>query len=231
MRTAVIVDDEELSIELIKYLIGRYELPIEVIGEAFSGDEGLKLISSRKPDIAFIDIRMPVMNGLEVIEKINSDITNNVDFIIITAYDDFEYAKKALRLGAKDILLKPIEPELFLEAAERLLCYRKSFNNLFDQILEYINCNYHEELELQDCAEMFHTSSSYIARMFKKYMDTNFSSYLNGLRIKNAADLLKETDISIKEACYKVGYNNLNYFYKMFKKYLGVTPNVYKGKD
>lgn len=231
MRTAVIVDDEELSVELIKYLIGRYELPIEVVGEAFSGDEGVKLITSKKPDIVFIDIRMPVMNGLEVIEKINAETKSNIDFIIITAYDYFEYAKKALRLGAKDILVKPIEPELFLEAVERILCYRKSFNNLFDQILEYINCNYHEELELQDCAEMFHTSSSYIARMFKKYTDTNFSSYLNDLRIKEATKLLKETDLSIKEVCYKIGYNNLNYFYKMFKKNVGVTPTIYKGKE
>ncbi|MBP1743192.1 MAG: hypothetical protein H6Q58_170 [Firmicutes bacterium] len=231
MRTAVIVDDEELSVEIIKYLIGRYDLPIEVVGEAFSGDEGFKLITRENPDIAFIDIKMPVMNGLEVIEKVSRDPKCKTDFIIVTAYDYFEYAKTALRLGAKDILLKPVEPELFLESVERILCYSKSLNSLFDQIIEYVNCNYQEEIQLQQCAEKFHTSSSYIARMFKKYNNTNFSAYLNDLRIKKAKELLKETDLTIKEVAYKAGYNNLNYFYRMFKKSTGITPNEYKGRE
>jgi YesN/AraC family two-component response regulator len=231
MRTAVIVDDEELSVELLKYLIRRYEIPIEVVGEAYSGDEGLELINRLNPDVVFIDIRMPVMNGLEVIERVNAEHKGNVSFIIVTAYDHFEYAQTALRLGARDILLKPVEPELFLETAERILGYKRSNHDLFDRIIEYINLNYSEELELKDCAEKFHTSSSYIARMFKKYGGTSFSAYLNGLRIKNAAALLKETDLSIKEVCYKVGYNNLNYFYKVFKKCVGATPNVYKGRE
>ena len=231
MRTAVIVDDEKLSVDLLKYLIQRYELLIEVVGEAFSGDEGLKLINSLKPDIAFIDIKMPVMNGLEVIEKVNAEQKNNISFIIVTAYDYFEYAQTALRLGAKDILLKPIEPELFLETMERVLDYKKSYNKIFDQLLEYINCNYCEKMELKHFAEIYHTSSSYIARMFKKYRNTTFSAYINDLRIKKAKELLKDSDLTIKEVSYKAGYNNLNYFYKIFKKSTGMTPNMFKSKE
>jgi len=215
MRTAVIVDDEELSVDILKYLIQRYELPIKVVGEAFSGDEGLKLINSLKPDIAFIDIKMPVMNGLEVIGKVNAEQKSNISFIVVTAYDYFEYAQTALRLGAKDILLKPIEPELFLETVERVLDYKKSYNKIFDQILEYINCNYCED----------------IARMFKKYSNTTFSAYLNDLRMKKAKELLKDSDLTIKEVSYKAGYNNLNYFYKIFKKSTGMTPNMFKSKE
>jgi two-component system, response regulator YesN len=231
MRTAVIVDDEELSVDILKYLIQRYELPIEVVGEAFSGDEGFKLINSLKPDIVFIDIKMPVMNGLEVIEKVNAEQKSDICFIVVTAYDYFEYAQTALRLGAKDILLKPIEPELFLETVERVLDYKKSYNKIFDQILEYINCNYCEDMELKHCAEMYHTSSSYIARMFKKYSNTTFSAYLNDLRMKKAKELLKDSDLTIKEVSYKAGYNNLNYFYKIFKKSTGMTPNMFKSKE
>jgi len=230
MKNAVIVDDEKLSVDLIKFLIERYEIPIEVIGQAYSGDEGLKLITELKPDIVFMDIRMPVLNGLEVMEKVNETQKGNTDFIIITAYDYFEYAQTALRLGAKDILLKPIEPEMLLETAERILCYKKSYNALFNQILEYVNCNYYEEIELKDCALMYHTSPSYVSRMFRKYCDTSFISYLNDLRIKKAMEFLKETDLTIKEVSYKVGYNNLNYFYKIFKKSTGVTPNLFKSK-
>jgi len=128
-------------------------------------------------------------------------------------------------------LLKPIEPELFLETMERVMDYKKSRNKIFDQIVEYINCNYCEEVELKHCAEIYHTSSSYIARMFKKYLNTTFSAYINDLRIKKAKELLKDSDLTIKEVSYNAGYNNLNYFYKTFKKSTGMTPNLFKSKD
>ncbi len=230
MRRAVIVDDEELSIDLIKYLIKRYELPIEVIGQASSGDEAVEIITRLKPDMVFVDIMMPVMDGLEVMERIRA-FSSNISFIVITAYGYFEYAQASLRLGAKDILLKPIEPELFLETAERALGYKHFDNKIFNEILEYINSSYYENIELKDCAEKFHTSPSYIARMFKKYCNTSFITYLNDRRIKIAVKYLKESDLSIKEVAYKVGYNNLNYFYKIFKKNTGVTPNVFKNTE
>ncbi|MBV7271758.1 response regulator [Clostridium sp. PL3] len=228
MRHAIIADDEYLSIDLIKYLIKRFDLPINVIGQALKGDEALEMIRNLKPDIVFLDIEMPILNGLKVIEKTKSLQSNSIDFIVITAYSYFEYAQSSLRLGAKDILLKPIEPEQFLKTMERILGYRYSNNKIFNEILEYINHNYQEAIELKECAEMYHTSPSYIARMFKKYYDLSFITYVNNLRINKAAELLKSTDIPIKEIAYKVGYNNLNYFYKVFKKNIGVTPNIFK---
>ena len=231
MRRAVIVDDEELSIDLIKYLIKRYEFPIEVVGQASSGDEALDVINKFKPDIVFLDIRMPVLNGLEAMEKVKVLQNSKTIFIVITAYDYFEYAQASLRLGAKDILLKPIEPELFLETIERALGYKHLDNNIINQILEYMNNNYWKDIELKDCAEKYHTSSSYIARKFRKYLNTSFITYLNDLRIKKAIELLKETDLSIKEVSFKVGYNNLNYFYKIFKKNTGITPNMFKNSE
>lgn len=231
MRRAIIVDDEELSIDLIKYLIKRYEVPVEVIGQASSGDEAVDIINKFKPDIVFLDIRMPVLNGLEVMEKIKVLQNSKTIFIVITAYDYFEYAQASLRLGAKDILLKPIEPELFLETVERALGYKHLDNHIINQILEYMNNNYWKDMELKECAEKYHTSSSYIARKFKKYLNTSFITYLNDLRIKKAIELLKDTDLSIKEVSFKVGYNNLNYFYKIFKKNTGITPNMFKNNE
>lgn len=230
MIRAVIVDDEELSIDLIKYLIKRHKLPIEIVGEASSGDEAVDVIKVIMPDLVFIDIRMPVMNGLEVMEEIRS-FHNSINFIIITAYSYFEYAQAALRLGAKDILLKPVEPELFLETIERVLGYKSCDNEIFNEVLQYINNNYNGNIELKLCADKFHTSSSYIARMFKRYCNTTFIKYLNELRIKEAIKLFETTNMPIKEVAFKVGFNNLNYFYKIFKKYTGTTPNIFKNSD
>ena len=174
---------------------------------------------------------MPVLNGLEVMEKIKALQNRTINFILITAYGYFEYAQASLRLGAKDILLKPIEPELFLETVERVLGYKRSDNAIFNHILEYVNNNYYEDIELKGCAEKYHTSSSYIARMFKKYCNASFITYLNDIRIKKALELLRVTDLSIKEVSFKVGFNNLNYFYKTFKSHTGLTPNMFKNKN
>ena len=119
MRNAVIADDEELSVELVEYLIKRYELPLKVIGRSSAGDESLDMITKLKPDIVFIDINMPVLSGLEVMEKVRmSENSSAVDFVVITGYSYFQYAQLSLRLGAKDILLKPVEPEQFVEAID-----------------------------------------------------------------------------------------------------------------
>lgn len=228
MRQAIIADDEELSIDLVKHLIKRFNLPIDVIGQASAGDDALKMINMLKPDIVFIDVRMPVLSGLDVIEKVKLLQKSSIDFIVITAHSYFEYAQTSLRLGAKDILLKPIDPTQFLETMEKVLGYRYSNNKMFDEILEYINHNYQEVIELKGCAERYHTSPSYIARMFKKYYEVSFITYVNNLRINKALELLRNTDMPIKEISYKVGYNNLNYFYKVFKKNIGATPNIFK---
>lgn len=231
MKTAIIVDDEELSYDLLKYLIGKFNLPIKIIGQAISGDEAIALIHDLRPDIVFLDIEIPKYNGIQVMEKIKASYTGTIKFIVITAYSYFEYAQSALRLGAKDILLKPVEPKQFIETMERVMGYKYTDNSSLNEILEYINDNYGKPIELEECAKQFHISSNYISRMFKKYTKVSFITYINCLRIKKALELLKETDLPIKEVAYKVGYNNLNYFYKNFKTFTGTTPKMYKGSN
>lgn len=228
MRRAIIVDDEESSGEIIKYLIKQSNLPIEVVGQAFSGDEAIEIIKKLKPDIVYLDIKMPVYNGIEVMEEINASYTGAINFIVITAYSYFEYAQSSLRLGAKDILLKPIESKQFIETMERVMGYNYTDNQFFNDILEYITRNYSSDMELNKCAKEFHTSPNHVSRMFKKYLGKNFIAYLNELRIKKAKEFFRDTEMSIKEVADGVGYNNLNYFYKNFKKLTGMTPKMFK---
>ncbi|SNS00007.1 two component transcriptional regulator, AraC family [Anaerovirgula multivorans] len=209
-------------------MINKYSFPIEVIGKATAGDEAVKLIFHLKPDIVFLDIEMPGYNGMEVMEKINRDYIRVIKFIVITAYNYFEYAQAALRLGAKDILLKPIEPMQFKKTIERVLHYNYTDNQFFNEILTYINNNYYKTIQLNETAKRFHTSPNYIARMFKKYFGVSFIFYLNRMKIEKAKELLTDTELSIKEVADRVGYNNLNYFYKNFKMIMGVTPKGFK---
>ncbi len=230
IKTAIIVDDEELSYELIKYLIIKFHLPINIVGQAAAGDEALELIHRLRPDIVFLDIEMPKYNGIEVMERIKASYAGTIRFIVITAYSYFYYAQASLRLGAKDILLKPIEPKQFIETMERVMGYKYTDNSTFNDILEYVNDNFEKPMSLDAVAGEFHINSTYISRMFKKYTKVSFITYINELRIKKALELLKDTDLSIKEIAQRVGYNNLNYFYRNFKAVTGTTPKLFKGE-
>lgn len=226
MKRILLADDEQSSSEIIKYFIRKNQLPLEVVAETASGDETVSAILKYRPDIAFLDIEMPVLNGLQVMEQINRIYKGNISFIIITAFDSFSYIQQALRLNARDFLLKPVLYEQFCETMQRVVGYRYFDNPLFNQVLEYIDQHYSESLQLNICAKDLCISESNLSRMFKKYLQTNFTSYCNELRIHRAIEYLKEGR-PIKEAAEAVGYHNLNYFYKNFKQHYGMTPREY----
>ena len=190
------------------------------------GDETVEAVRQLRPDIVFLDIEMPILNGLQVMEQLRQTYSREIAFIIITAYSSFEYIQRALRLGTKDFLLKPILYEQFCETMQRVLGYRYSDNPLVNQLIEFIDQHYMEDLHLSDCARVLTTSESNVVRLFKKYLNTNFTTYYNEVRIKKSQEMLAG-GCSIKEAASKAGYNNLNYFYRIFKAQLGMTPKEY----
>jgi len=108
----LIVDDEFYFREALKKTIPWRELGVEVCGEADNGIEALNKAKSLKPDIILVDINMPKMNGLEFIKNIRK-FDSNVEIIIVSGYDEFDYAQRAIALGVQDYILKPLnEKEL-----------------------------------------------------------------------------------------------------------------------
>ncbi len=106
----LIVDDEAIIRKGLCETIAWDELQVEVIGEASNGQEAIELLRKSQVDLVLTDIRMPVMDGLELVERIKKEgIHTHV--IMISGYDDFEYAVQAMRLGVKDYLLKPVDIE------------------------------------------------------------------------------------------------------------------------
>lgn len=226
MKRVLLADDERASSEIIRFFIQKHRLPLEIVGETTRGDETVREVLRLQPDIVFLDIEMPVFNGLQVMEMLQREYKRDLTCIIVTAYDSFSYIQKALRLHAADFLLKPILYEQFCETMERVLGYRYSENPMFNQLMEYIDLHYAEELKLGDCAHALATSDSNVSRLFKQYLDTNFTSYYNSVRIEKAQQLLLR-GVAVKEAAAQVGYNNLNYFYRIFKDRTGMTPREY----
>lgn len=226
MIRAVIADDEPAAAIVIRHLIQKSELPIEVIGTAEDGASALKMIHSEKPDLIFLDIQMPHMNGFEIIQA-----EPNHKYIIITAYESFQYAQQALRLGAKDILLKPVEYNSFFRAVSRAIGWKFTKNNLVNEIIEYIQAHYAEKIEVNQLAKTYYTTASYIARTFKKNMGVSVIAYLHAVRMKNAITMIEQGDREIKDIAVACGYENLNNFYKYFKSATGYTPAAYREQN
>jgi len=115
MITAILIDDEKHCNQTLEIEIGRHCPDVKILGSYISGKEGLAAIKSLQPNLVFLDIEMPWMNGFELLQKIEH---LNFDVIFITAYDN--YAIKAFRFSAIDYLLKPIQHQLLVSAIEKV---------------------------------------------------------------------------------------------------------------
>ena len=201
---------------------------MEICGSSVSGECALVMIKDLKPDIVFMDIELPGLNGLEVIRMIREEVDYNMKFVIISAYDNFKYAQEALRLNVSDFLLKPIDNDEFISMIQRTFGFRFTSNQSFNEILTFVHENFTKDLELKECANEFHMSTHHITRLFKQYTEMGFTSYKNKIKIDYAKRLFNETDRSIKEISQDVGFLNLNYFYRLFRESTGVTPKQYQ---
>jgi two-component system response regulator YesN len=124
MYKVIIVDDEILARVGIKSLIPWHEHGIELVGECENGKQAYDMAKELLPDIIITDVKMPVMNGIELIKALKAE-GMNFKFIMLSSYDDFEFVKEAMRLGAEDYILKlQVEPEELL----------KVLNNIFNKI-------------------------------------------------------------------------------------------------
>jgi len=122
MWKVVIIDDDKNVLQGMKTVIPWEELELEWAGEALNGEEGLELIKSVQPDIIITDIYMPIMNGLEMVEYVQAEPSGYCGkIIILSGYSDFEYARKALRLGIVDYLNKPITVKSIRSVLENVI--------------------------------------------------------------------------------------------------------------
>ncbi|WP_319559904.1 response regulator [Marispirochaeta sp.] len=120
MHTLLIADDERLEREALKYIIRRGTADIDNIVEAVNGREAIEAAEKNSPDIAFLDIKMPGINGVETARRLK-ELLPACKIVFLTAFDTFDYAREALRLGAEDFLVKPVEDERVLELLDKLV--------------------------------------------------------------------------------------------------------------
>jgi two-component system LytT family response regulator len=130
---AVIVDDETSGIEVLEYTLKRHCKDVEVIRSFTSSIEAAEVIPNLHPDVLFVDVEMPQLNGFELVEKLNK---LNIQIIFTTAYNEF--ALKAFRVSALDYLLKPIDADELKSAVNKLKTLKREENPAMDALLEYM---------------------------------------------------------------------------------------------
>jgi len=134
MLKVLIAEDEVLIREGLKTQINWNAYGFEVDGVACDGKDALKIMEKVKPDLVITDIRMPFMDGIELIERTKM-IYPNAFFVIISGYEDFEYAKKAIQLGVTEYILKPIIPEEIHETLDKVnKCISQNMKNEEDML-------------------------------------------------------------------------------------------------
>ncbi|MDO5732291.1 MAG: response regulator [Eubacteriales bacterium] len=256
MKRVLIVEDERLIRRGLLYLIPWQDYACQVIGDAADGLEAFEMIEALAPDILLCDIRMPRMDGLDLIRKIRQSWPeSDLACILLSSYDDFDYAREALRLGVDEYLLKPLdETELastlarviarqedqrrlrrqaaLADCDQRLLgampAGQRSRRSEMAEVLEYCHSHIGERLTLEEISRQFYRSSGRFNSDFKLYTGYTFNDYLNRYRIHLALRLLIDDELSIQAIASRLGFEDSKYFARVFKKYLDCSPQVFR---
>ncbi len=235
----VVVDDEKLISNNIAKNITACDSSFEVVAVCYDGLSAIKAIEQYNPHVLFTDIKMPLMDGLALIENVHNN-NPHVRCVLITGYNEFEYAKTAIKFKAFDYLLKPlnkfelsktlrkIKDELLSEQALLNTERETSTEDIVKSIVQYLQSNYANEINFTQIASDYNFSASYLTKIFKEHTGTSPIKYLIEYRIKTAKALLKDTNLTVKEIAEKTGFVDQFYFSKCFKNYCGVTPSQYK---
>ena len=232
----LIADDENLELKVLEKTVKKYFVDELEIFASSNGRKASQICDEVKPDIALLDIEMPGMNGIKLAKYIKEKYAECI-IIFITAYDRFDYAIEAMHIKAFDYLLKPWKEERLCElintAIENVRSMQKTDSIVHSQkdvIKDYIDRNYKKDISAKDVAGILGYSDVYFSKVFKQLFDDNFINYLTKIRIDRAKVLLKDVSFNIKEVGKSVGYADSNYFTKVFKRSIGMSPSEYRNR-
>lgn len=238
----IVVDDERLIAKNIAKNIELCNSSFQVVAIAHNGEDALSQIQELRPSFLFTDIRMPVMDGLRLIQEAQHNVPL-LRCVIISGYDDFHYAKKAIQFGVADYLLKPVDTEelssLLTHLKQDMLSETEHFHlsqnpkdfttgEIVQLVINYIQKNYASPLDLSILSEHLGFSSSYLTKIFNKHKGLTPSKYIRNYRMSIAQQLLANSELPVNDIALAVGYTDPFHFSKSFKAETGVSPTIYR---
>lgn len=243
MYHMLIVDDEPQIRKGLAQSFPWQEIGFKVIDCFSNGLEVIDYLNSQTKDIHLIlsDIKMPKMNGLELAEYVQKNFPNTT-MVFLSAYEDFNYAKEAMRFGVKRYIVKPTKyHELLLtfnevkQELDRQLSTpsQEKPSTYYDHIIQDVNAYISGDLahaNLEDAADIVHMSTHYLSKLYSQHTGTTFTAYLLQQRMEKAAEMLVDYRYKTYQISDALGYQNPKNFTRSFKKYYGITPREYRLK-
>ena len=246
MLKVLIVDDEPLVRRGIVLGVDWSARGCVVVGEAANGEEGLAAVERYKPNLIITDVRMPRMDGIEMMNRLRS-AGCRAHVIVLTAHSDFSYARSALQFGADDYLLKPFRDQELMAAIDKVRQKEQELTTLPPQdtlpltkgdkskyvlqALEYIAGHYaDQDISITTIAAHLGVSEGHLSHVFKKETSYTIISYLTQYRVHAAMKLLQDCRYKVYEVAEMVGYRDVAYFGSTFKKLVGVSPSEYQDR-
>ena len=246
----VLIEDESMLRRGLLETTPWAEHGFAPVGDAADAVEGERLILEKRPELVITDIRLPQVSGLDLIERLNDRIV--CDYIIISGYDTFDYARRAIFLGVKAYLLKPIDDAELFSALDRVRAgieRRKAIeatlsqsaaqpeapqpgkslgDRYLDAAMAYMGEHLQGNITMRSVAEALCISESYLSKLFKRKTGRSFLDALTRLRMQEAARLLEGSDMKVYEIADRLGYRDVEHFSGLFRKFTGVNPSEYK---
>lgn len=218
-----------------KALIGQLERfdPSLSIAEAKDGDEANALLSLERFNLLLCDIRMPVVDGLHVSRgALEAGRADHV--VLLTGYAEFSYALEALRIGVRDLLLKPVETDKLYSILESIRETQspKIGDAIVDSLNTYIRHNLSDKLSIADiCRNHLFLSPAYVSRHYRRVTGETIIAVVQRLRMEKAMSLLVKTQLSVSGISERCGYGDASVFIGTFKKAYGMTPLEFRTRQ
>ncbi len=231
----ILVDDDQWALEDIKHIMRFDEAGFQLIGEYSNAKDALFAIEAHRPQLVISDICLGGMSGLDMIDACRAK-GFQAEFILISGYSEFEYARKAISADVCMYLLKPIDAEESQKALRkaraklegRQMQMEEEGRHTINQIREYIRQNYQQRLALEDVADRFFINRSYLSELFREKFGKSFVQFKNEVRIEQAKTLLTDTGLSVAEIAGRCGFDNTSYFALVFRQQTGKSPGEFR---
>ena len=244
----LVVDDSSDFLYFMKDSLSLYF----TVKSASNGQEALKMLVDLKPDLIVSDLMMPVMDGIELCRRVKADKrTADIPFILLTAKQSVENKVEGLTIGADDYVTKPFNMEVLILRIRKLIELSKRHaprgyiepepseivitsldEKLIGDAIKYVEANIaRSDLSVE---ELSHELGMSRAHLYKKLLQITGKTpieFIRVIRLKRAAQLLRESQQNVSEIAYQLGFNNPKYFSKYFKDEFGVLPSVYQERE
>ena len=239
MKLLIVDDDAFIRTGLTKNVHWN-DYGITSIETAEGGVQAFEISLWFKPDILLTDVKMPRVGGIELANKIRHSIPD-CKIIFMSAYSDKEYLKSAIRLSAVDYIEKPFRPADVEEIIKKIthinakehqeVSNETSSAWIAQEIVKIINKEYaNHKLTIAYLCERLSLSHSYICTAFKRHMEKTINQYINECRIEMAKLHFDDKKLSFGEIAEIVGFSDQNYFTKVFKRLVEMTPTEYRNR-